>query len=197
VERSDHQRKKNVVFVGTVLQQKGVEDLIHAFGIVAEEFPEARLKLIGPVSESYDHATLQPMIAHLQLDGRVELVGFKHTDEIAAEFEDAVMLVLPSYMETSPNCVAEAMVAGVPVVASNVGGIPFMVRDGETGLLAPPKNPKALSEKMRLLLCDHDHATLIAENAKREARDRFNPQNQAGKMLEVYLEVIKQDRRRR
>lgn len=158
-----------------------------------KDFPSLKLKIIGQAQEKYVENVVKKHI--LQFQDNVELCGFKISQEIAEEFKSALMVVVPSHMENSPNVVCEAMVAGVPVIASNVGGIPSIITHSETGLLVEPKNPRALAKTMRYLIEHPDIARKIAENAKRIARKRHHPDYVTAQVLEAYRQVLKMEKR--
>jgi glycosyltransferase involved in cell wall biosynthesis len=82
------------------------------------------------------------------------------------------------------------MVSGMPVIATNVGGIPSMVTDGETGLLVPPRNSQALAEKIVWLLTHPEERRRLGENARRVARDRHAPEKVATETLKAYREIL-------
>jgi glycosyltransferase involved in cell wall biosynthesis len=133
---------------------------------------------------------LKRFCKELKIDSHVEFLGFLSPEEVVTEMERAAVLVLPSYMETSPNCVAEAMAAGVPVVSTKVGGIPFMVKDGVTGLLNSPGDLAGLSENIARLLNDDGLRRKLGSAGKVEARKRYLPEAIVKKLLNAYEEIL-------
>ena len=87
--------------------------------------------------------------------------------------------------------VLEAMAAGVPVLASNIGGVPDLIEDGKTGLFGDPDRPESFCEGVEKLLADREFAHQLAATAKNEALRRFHPLVIAKKHLEIYQEVLK------
>lgn len=85
--------------------------------------------------------------------------------------------------------VLEAMAAGVPVIASNVGGVPDLVTDGKTGLLIDPKRPETMRAAVEKLLADPGCAASLAEHAMHQAEARFHPRVIAERHIEIYREV--------
>ena len=164
VKRKIIQRK--VLFVGSIIKEKGIEDLIDAFKFVVN----AELIIIGTGKPSYVNY-LKEKIFEANIERNIKWLGYRGSIEIAEEFETTTMLVLPSYMETSPNVIAEAMSAGVPVIGTKVGGIPYMIEDGKNGFLVEPQNHLQLSEKINIILNDN---TLISEMGKRN-KERIIP----------------------
>jgi glycosyltransferase involved in cell wall biosynthesis len=100
------------------------------------------------------------------------------------------VFVLPSENENSPNALAEAMVSGMPVIATRVGGIPSMVEDGQTGLLVPWGDPASLAEKMAWLLAHPEERERLGQNACRVARARHAPQTVADETVQAYKEIL-------
>ncbi len=102
----------------------------------------------------------------------------------------ATALVLPSREENCPMVILEAMAAGVPVAASNVGGIPDIVENNVTGLLFDPSNAAEMRGAVEKLLRDDGPAKGMAERAREMALTRFQPRRVARRHLEIYREVL-------
>jgi len=183
------QASSTLIFVGTLVQEKGVEELIKAIAILRDNHPEIRLEFIGWGTETYIN-TLKKRAHALNLNDYIDFVGFQTSKQIAEKLSKSFMLVLPSYMDTSPNVVSEAMVVGIPIVATNVGGIPDMIKDAQTGMLVPPQDPKSLASAIQTLLQNRDQAVSMAQQAIQEGRKRFQPDQIAQKYLYVYERII-------
>lgn len=123
---------KNIVYVGTLRRVKGVEYLIKAMDDIDSE-----LVIIGD-------GPLKEELKTLAQGKRIRFTGKLGKKEVRKEMKDARVLVLPSLSEGLPNVVLEAMSMGLPVVATNVSGIPEIVNDGETGFLVEPRNSKSI-----------------------------------------------------
>ena len=111
-------------------------------------------------------------------------------EEVAALMGKHDAVVLPSYMDTSPYGVAEAMAAGLPVVATRVGGIPDMVADGETGILVEPKSVDSLVRGITQLYADSKQMLKMGLEAKRVALKRFTPERNIRILMDAYGEII-------
>jgi glycosyltransferase involved in cell wall biosynthesis len=184
VERYE-QPERLVMFVGTITKEKGIEDLVEALARIEN----TRLKIIGSGNRSYIKQ-VQERVERLGLDRRVDWLGPRSSFDIAKEFERAAVLVLPSYMETSPNVVMEAMSAGVPVIATAIGGIPDIVDHGITGLLVSPRNPVELADAIKDVLSCPQSASDRAMFAKEEARRRFSSQLAAQNTVAAYYKIL-------
>jgi glycosyltransferase involved in cell wall biosynthesis len=150
------QRAPLVLTVARLDAQKGVAYLLDA----AAEVPDAIFVIAG---EGPERATLEARATSLGIAHRVRFLG--HRRDIPALLAIADLFVLPSLWEGLPLSVLEAMAAGVPVVATRIGGTDELVRDGETGTLAPPENGPALAEAIRAVLYDRERALRMAAAA--------------------------------
>jgi glycosyltransferase involved in cell wall biosynthesis len=101
----------------------------------------------------------------------------------------ADVAVLSSLSEGSPNALLEAMAAGVPAVATQVGGIPEIVRHGESALLVPPSNAAAMAEAIGTLACDAGRARNLVEAARRAVRLNHTPEARMKRLLDIYHET--------
>jgi glycosyltransferase involved in cell wall biosynthesis len=136
-----------VLFVGRISAAKGLRDLVRALAIAGRRDPHLRLCCIGAGNFEYGEfeKDLRAEIAALQLNSHVEFLGVKTPPEVADWLAAANVLCLPSHTEGCPNVVIEALSCGTPVVGTTVGGIPELVRDGETGILIPPHDEDRLA----------------------------------------------------
>jgi glycosyltransferase involved in cell wall biosynthesis len=166
--------------------------LLKALPLVKERFPDITLDVIG-VGPQGDGEGLRALCSQLQIGPRVTFLGRQAAPEIARRHLQAQVFVLPSENENSPNALAEAMVSGMPVIASDAGGIPSMVADGETGLLVPPQNPVRLGEAILRLLEHADERARLGQNARRIARERHQPESVAGQTVAAYREILRLD----
>jgi glycosyltransferase involved in cell wall biosynthesis len=148
--RGTRDQNVNVLFVGRLLEQKGVFDLLQAFAETARQVP-ARLALVGAGPEA---ARLERRARELGLADRVELRGYLRGDELAAMYRWADLLALPSWSEGFPTVVAEAMAAGLPIVTTRVGGAMDYLEDGTHALFVPPRRPPELAAALLKLAAD-------------------------------------------
>ncbi len=140
--------RPRVGFVGRLAPQKDVGTLVRAAALL--EGP-ARVVLTG---DGPDRAALEAEVARRELQDRVLFTGFVPHARVASVLEHTDVLVLPSRYEELGSVLLEAIRAGVPIVASDTGGIPEVVRDGENGLLCPPGDAAAFAAALDALLAD-------------------------------------------
>lgn len=175
-----------VGLVSKVWEGKGHADLLAAAAALAPHHPRLRLAFVG---EGPLRASLEAEAARLGLAGAVRFAGFR--DDVPAVTAALDVACLPSRFEGMGRVVLEAMACGVPVVASRVGGIPDLVRDGETGLLVPPGDPAALAAALDRLLADAARRRAMgAAAAARSADPRYDVRMMVRGIERVYEEVL-------
>jgi len=169
---SEFRRRYNVdddivLFIGRLHPLKGVEVLLKAVPYVVKEKPRVRFVFIGPG----DTKRYIEVANKLGVADRVLFLGFVDEHTKIGAIDSSVCLVLPSicnYVEVYPMVISEAWTRGKPVVASNVGGIPYRVKHMVNGILVPPRDPKALAEAIIKLLEDKMLATKMGLEGKKE-----------------------------
>jgi glycosyltransferase involved in cell wall biosynthesis len=183
------QSNQNILMVGSVIQRKGIEEALDAMRLVLVACPSSKLFVVGEGNLDYLQE-LKQRTKSAGIEAHVEWLGFKPAEEIAALHAVSAILIHPSHLDNSPNSVAEAMASGLPVVASNVGGIPSMVENGATGLLVELRNPRQLAEAIIALLHNEAERKRLASRAKEVAFERHFPPEVAEKTLNVYKDII-------
>ena len=167
-----------VLAVGRLSREKAIEDLVKA----AAGLQCVRLVIVG---DGPERSRIEK--AAFACGARVTMAG--QQEDVAPYYAIADVLAIPSLTEGSPNALIEAMSAGVPVVATAVGGVPEIVADGESALLVKPREPVALSHAIGALLSDTDLANRIAAAARERVRQCFSPEARTQRLLDLYREV--------
>jgi glycosyltransferase involved in cell wall biosynthesis len=169
--------------------RKGIEVLLQALAEVRQRGCDVRLRAIGPFeSREYEAKVLQ-LVGRLDLAAAIDWTGF--VTDIPSELGKTDALVLPSlFGEGLPMVVLEAMAAGVPVIASNVEGVPEAICDGREGLLVEPGQAGSMAAAIQDLVGGrHDYAGLSAAAQARHAA-HFSTEIMAGRVAELYREVL-------
>jgi len=182
------QENDNVLFVGALKRRKGIEDLLEAVHLLAGQSRRVHLNVVGSGPTRY-LAHLMDRCRQLGICDCVEFLGYRSSDEIAKLHEQSQVFVLPSHVENSPNSVAEAMVSGVPVIASKVGGIPSMIRHLDTGLLVEPQSPQELADAIDVLLSSATKRRQLSVNARNVARARHHPASIVVETIKAYTRI--------
>lgn len=179
--------KGRVLFGGVISRRKNVLGLLQAFGDVVNKVPDAVLHLAGEMHSfpTYVQECRNYVTEH-GLSKNVEFLGPLTIDEVAKELAEAAVLVLPSFNESAPIIICEAMAAGVPVITSRRDGMVWMVEDGKTGFLVEPEDTASMFEFMVELLQDGGRNRVIGDAARNEARRRFSATALATLMTEKY-----------
>jgi glycosyltransferase involved in cell wall biosynthesis len=159
-----------VLYLGVVKETKGVFDLLRAWPAVLARHPRARLVLAGSGDRDAAHA----MAKELGIADSLQMPGWTSGEAKSALLRGATVFVLPSHFEALPMAVLEAMAAGLPVVATRVGGIPDAIEDGRDGVLVAPHDPAALAAALDGLLADAPRRARLAVAARRRATETFS-----------------------
>ncbi|MFL5617271.1 MAG: glycosyltransferase family 4 protein [Gemmatimonadaceae bacterium] len=180
-DRPSAERDVDVLFVGRLSPEKGIDTLLAAAG----QLPEGvRLTIVG-------HGVLEAQVraAAASAPERIEFLGRRSQPEVLALWRRARVAVLPSYSDPFPFTVLEALSQGTPVVGSAVSGIPEMVTDGENGLLVAPGDARALASAVTRLLTDEPLRCRLSAGAATSA-SRFSLDAAAPTVLAAYRESV-------
>ncbi len=185
-----------ILFVGRIEPLKGVDTLIQAMSCLQwkEERP-VHLAIIGgnpsasPREMSAEMARLQKLCDDLCVGQTVVFLGKRDQDKLPYYYSAAELLVMPSHYESFGMVALEAMASGTPVIASEVGGLAYLVRDGETGFTIPDQEPEMLCEKMSWLLNDHDLHDRMSQRAVEYAQD-YAWEKIANQIVDVYKGLV-------
>jgi glycogen synthase len=172
--------RPRVLFVGRLAPQKGVDTLVAAAGLLKD--PCAQVLLVG---DGPERKALERETERLGVGDRLHFVGFVTHDRLPAAMAHADVLVLPSLYEELGTVLLEAMQAGLPIVASETGGILDVIEDGVNGLLVPPGDPEALARGIDRILSDGDLARRLSEGAQERGKD-YDWEVLAERVLRVY-----------
>jgi len=150
-----------------------------------------QLRMAGVHPKSRVGLTIRRLINKHHLQKQITMLGRILPSQIINEMKRASLFVLPSHIDNSPNSLAEAMVVGMPCIASDAGGIPSMLEDGMEGLIYPHQDISSLADKVEILLDHPKQALKYGKNARRTALTRHDPEKIADKAVSMYKEVIR------
>jgi glycosyltransferase involved in cell wall biosynthesis len=174
--------RRRVAMVANLRPEKGHDLLIDASVSVLAEFPDARFDIIGDGTER------QRVEAYARARGVAQAFTFHgHCEDVPSRLAAADVFVLPSRSEAFPNAVLEAMAAGLPVVASAVGGILEVVRHGDTGLLVRSGDAGALASQIRSLMADEPLAARLAARGVALVQSRYSFDRMVAALDELYV----------
>ena len=188
---------RSIMFAGRIEPLKGIDTLLQAMALIQSRYPEVAekvcLAIIGgdPWSDNPDleMARLQAMRTQLGIHDFVTFLGAKDQNELPYYYSAAEMVIMPSHYESFGMVALEAMAMGTPVMASEVGGLAFLVRDGENGFHVPSRDPEALASRIYELLTNEECAQTLGRQAQIHAQD-FGWPLIVDRMLVVYDELL-------
>ena len=180
---------------------KGGHWLLRAVAALKRQYPDVQLRvanarksakpkgIVDWLRQGEYNRYLSRLVDELDIEGNVVLLPALSEGEVREELEKAEVLCIPSACENSPNSIGEAMLAGCPVVATNVGGVSSIIEDGETGLLVPSADPAMLADRIAYLFGNRDAALRLSETAYKVAEARYSPQKVVADLMSAYCKV--------
>ncbi len=178
-----------VGLVGFLRPQKAYEVMLEAIPALRDRFPGLRVLIVGGEGQrgGTEGSRLQDLASELGVAESVTFLGFRaDAFDIVGGFDVAAQV---SDFEGSPQSILEFMEAGKPVVATRVGGVPDMVRDGETGLLVEPRDPAGLAAAIASLLGDRERAAAMGRAGRELRRSEFTIDTMLGRIEALYEEL--------
>ncbi len=175
-----------VLFAGWINRRKNIGAAIRAIARLAEEGREVSLHAAGEFSDDEYLQEVEALIEELGARSCVSLLGRVSQDVLRNELAEARVLILPSLQENAPMVIAEAMAAGVPVVASDVCGMPTMIDDGRTGFLIKPDGIEGIADRLSRILGDDNLHRKMSDAARDKARSTYHPDAVVDATLALY-----------
>ncbi|MGJ7906201.1 glycosyltransferase [Actinopolyspora sp. H202] len=168
-------RPHRLVLVGRLSPRKGTDTAVRALALLRERGHSVTLDLIGSVFDGYEwfEREIERLIREHELSGSVRLHGFD--SDVWHHYAEADIALVPSRFEPFGNTAVEAQLAGLPVVVTDVQGLPETVGDGSRGHIVEADSPEALADGVERVLLDWPGALEFAEHARREAAELFDP----------------------
>ena len=182
-------KKHRAIFTNIRHPRKGAELLLDAMKKLKSLYPDIELIFIGSLGYGGYAKYLEKKI--YALGGSVKILGQMNADAMVKELCNAHVFVSASYIDNSPNSVAEAQLVGMPVISSYTGGIPSMVEEGKTGLFFPTGDVPLLVSKIKTIFENDALAIKLGENARKTARKRHNPQAIVDAKLAAYEKIFR------
>ena len=180
--------EKIILFVEVLDVHKGTDILINAFAKVRKNIKGARLVIAG---DGCDRKRLEEEVNKLGIKDEVLFLGMVHHDFIGSLMVTSDIVCVPSFRESCPRSALEAMACGRPVIASNVGGIPEIIRDGKTGLLVEPRNVDELSRAIKKIILNKKLQDKMGD-AAREWSKRFSWDLVSESYLKIYKDLLRE-----
>jgi len=179
--------KKYILLLGYPWYLKGVDLLIKAFNMITVEFPEYQLKVVGWCPEGKEY--YESLAGN---NSRIELCDPVYYESVIPLMAECSLYVLASRTDASPRVLREAMACRKPIIASNIDGVPDLIKDGYNGLLFEKENIDDLAEKLKLLLENKELADTLAENGFHYVQENLSEEcyiNNYRKMIDECLSI--------
>ncbi len=178
-----------ILCVGWIRERKNTLGSVEAFARVADRHPGARLVIAGEAKEAEYLERVHQSVRDHGLEERVEFLGHAGRAQMEGELARASIFLLPSRQENAPMAIAESMAAGIPVIAANRCGMPYMVDEGRTGFLIDPESTEQIAQRLDQLLAAPPLGRQMGEAGRQVALERFHPHAVAEKTREVYRQI--------
>jgi glycosyltransferase involved in cell wall biosynthesis len=180
--RDRSKNRRVITTVANLRPGKGHDVLLKAAARVVRRVPDVRFQIVG---DGPRRDELEQQAAALRISAQVSFLG--HRDDVPAVLERSDIFAFPSFMEASPNAVIEAMAAGLPVVATRVGGIPEVVEHERNGLLVAPGDDRALASGILRLIERPELAAQVAQAARQTVEGRFSFDRMVHEFQDLFL----------
>lgn len=167
--------------VGRLVPVKGQEYFIQAARIVVDKIGNVKVLVIG---EGPCRKNLERLARQTKMDAHVIFTGYR--DDVYDLINAMDIFVLSSLHEGIPTVLLEAMALQKPIISTDVGGVPEIITDGETGFLVPPKNPSVMADRIIYVLRNLKHANRVASQAKVKAEKEYTASHQADHVYSIY-----------
>jgi glycosyltransferase involved in cell wall biosynthesis len=178
-----------ILFAGTISERKDPLTLLAALALVRERVPEAHLHLAGRAIDPVYPRRVEEFVREQGLEAYARFLGLLDVPAMLREYDECALLALPSRQETAPVVLLEAMAAGKPVVATDVGGVRDLVEDGASGFIVPAGDVPAMAGRITQLLQDEELRRRMGQRGREIARARFRRDVVADQYYAIYQEV--------
>ena len=174
------------VFVGRIVREKGINELVSAFDRLHREKPNIRLVLVGDTED--DDPILYETLCRIKKKNGIIAVG--RQSDVRPYYAQANALILPSYREGFPNVVIEAGAMGLPCIVTDINGSREIIFNGKNGIIIPPKDEVALYEAMKFFIEHTDAVAAMASNARSLIASRFEDKFVRQRLYDYYHEIM-------
>lgn len=182
-----NEENKKVLYVGRLMEEKGLDVLLRAYSIVEAKMPDTNLIIVG---KGHLRASLEDQASKLGLEN-VIFTGFVSDSLLKQAYASSDLFVLPSYAEIQPLVLLEALAMGLPAIGTNVGGVPEMIIEGQNGYVLEPGDHEGLAERTIRILNDDKLREEFSRNSLRMARSH-DIDKSADKLERLYSKLVSQ-----
>ena len=180
---------KKILFLGEIGKRKGGYDFADIIKMTVQKIPDAEFVICGDGAKE-DVKEIKDQIAKACPGGKVSFPGWVRDGDKDKVLSEAALFLLPSYNEGQPMSILDAMAYGLPVISTNVGGIPQQIENGKSGFLYTPGDTDGFAEGITALLTDIDRYKSASRESLRIASDKYGFEAHAAKIASIYRDVI-------
>lgn len=176
-------RAEKLLYTGRLSVEKGLSVLFESLKLLGDAGRDYELTLVG---DGVDRDRLEALARELAIDRHLVFAGYRSQEEVGEYLRQSDIFILPSFAEGVPVSLMEAMVTGIPVVATNVGGVSELVQSEHTGLLVPPADSEALAQAIARYQDDHELRRRVAAHGRERVIQQYNVEIEGQKLLDFF-----------
>lgn len=175
------------VFIGRLVRDKGINELVKAFSQLNAQYPHTRLLLVGSYEDKLDPLTPETMV-EIEHNKAIQAVGPQK--DVRPWLAASDVFVFPSYREGFPNVVIEAGAMGLPSIVTDINGSREIITDGDNGIIIPPRQTETLRQAMERFITDPDLAKKLSHNGRPMIASRFEQSYVRRCLKDYYKEIL-------
>ena len=182
--------KKYILYVGRLVYRKGLFDLINSSVSILKEHDDLEYIIVGKgplLSQLYD------LSKKLGVQHKINFTGYVSEKRLISLYQNAATTVVPSHYEGTTGVLLQAMSAGSPTIATNVGGHPDVIDNGLNGFLIPPKSPGSITKALDIVLSDNKNEKKVRKNARKRIVEHFSCEILSDRIYECYLKALEEE----
>jgi colanic acid/amylovoran biosynthesis glycosyltransferase len=176
-------RADKLLYTGRLSVEKGLSVLFESLKVLSDAGRDYELTLVG---DGVDRARLEALARELAIDRHLVFAGYRSQEEVGEYLRRSDIFILPSFAEGVPVSLMEAMATGIPVIATNVGGVAELVESERTGLLIPPADSAALAQAIARYQDDYELRQRVASNGRERVVQQYNVEIEGQKLLDFF-----------
>ena len=176
-------RAEKLLYTGRLSMEKGLSVLFQSLKLLRDAGRHFELTLVG---DGADRGRLEDLARELAIDRHIVFAGYRNQEQVGEYLRRSDIFILPSFAEGVPVSLMEAMATGIPVVATNVGGVAELVESERTGLVVPPADSAGLANAIARYQDDHELRGRVAAQGRERVIQHYNIETEGDKLLELF-----------
>lgn len=185
-------RARKLLYTGRLASEKGLPVLFESLKLLDQQGYDFELTLVG---DGEERKSLEELAQQMDIAGRLVFAGFASQDGVRGYLLQSDVFILPSFAEGVPVSLMEAMACGIPVIATQVGGIAELIETGETGLLVPPSDPAMLRDAIARYLDNYDLRKKVSRLGRKKVMSDFSLDSEVDQLVRLFRVHVEADKR--